>query len=113
MPREHDVGLCLEVPATPNRDTCITNKIFIYMLAELAIVASRTRGQSDILTAAPDIGFLYDCGDIRTLAAILDRYAADRALLARTRYAALAAARERWNWERESKSLLSLVGALG
>jgi len=106
---EHDVGLCLEVPATPNRDACITNKIFIYMLAALAIVASRTRGQSDVFNAAPEIGFLYECGDIRALAAILDRYAADRELLARTKAEALAAARNRWNWERESELLVSLV----
>jgi len=106
----HDVGLCLEVPATPNKDACISNKIFIYMLAELAIVASRTRGHSDILTAVPNIGFLYDCGDIHALAAILDRYAADRALLVRTRSAAHAAARERWNWERESQKIVAAVG---
>jgi glycosyltransferase involved in cell wall biosynthesis len=110
---EHDVGLCLEVPATPNKDACISNKIFVYMLAGLAIVASRTRGQSDILNAAPEIGLLYDPGDIHTLAAILDRYAADRALLARTKTAALAGARERWNWERESELLVSLVRTAG
>ena len=40
----HDVGLCLEVPLSANKDACISNKIFVYMLAGLAIVASRTRG---------------------------------------------------------------------
>jgi glycosyltransferase involved in cell wall biosynthesis len=109
---EHDIGLCLEVPATPNRDICITNKIFLYMLAGLAIVASRTRGQSDILNATPAIGRLYDCKDITGLAAILDCYAADRTLLARTKAAALAAARDRWNWERESEQVVSVVDRL-
>jgi glycosyltransferase involved in cell wall biosynthesis len=108
----HDVGLCLEVPASTNRDVCISNKIFVYMLAGLAIVASRTRGQSDVLNAAPEIGFLYDPGNITELARILDRYATDRALLARIKAAALAAARDRWNWERESKILVADVDRL-
>ena len=105
----HDVGLCLEVPCTPNKDVCISNKIFVYMLAELAIVATRTRGQSDVLEAAPEVGILYDSGDYRALAAIFDRYAADRPLLMRTKAAALRAARDRWNWERESELLVSTV----
>ena len=109
---DHDVGLCLEVPATLNRDVCITNKIFVYMLAGLAIVASRTRGQMEVLNAAPEIGFLYDSGDIHALAAILDRYAADRTLLVRSKAAALAAARDRWNWEQESKKLVDAVDCL-
>jgi glycosyltransferase involved in cell wall biosynthesis len=108
----HDVGLCLEVPVTTNRDVCITNKIFFYMLAGLAIVASRTRGQSDVLNVTPEVGFLYKSGDIRALAVILDRYAADRALLARNKANALAAARDRWNWERESETIVDIVDRL-
>lgn len=109
---EHDVGLCLEVPASPNKDVVISNKIFLYMLAGLAIVASRTRGQSDVLNATPEVGAIYDSGDVHGLAAILDRYAADRTLLARTKAAALAAARERWNWERESRLVVGAVDRL-
>jgi glycosyltransferase involved in cell wall biosynthesis len=108
----HDVGLCLEVPATPNRDVCITNKIFVYMLAGLAVVASRTRGHTDVLNATPGIGLLYDSGDIYALAAILDRYAADRTLLTRTKAAALEAAQTRWNWEQESKIIVETVDRL-
>jgi glycosyltransferase involved in cell wall biosynthesis len=106
---EHDVGLCLEVPATLNKDNCISNKIFVYMLAGLAVVASRTRGQAEVLKVSPEIGSLYDHEDIGALAAILDRYDSDRELLARTKAAALTAARDRWNWERESKLLVSTV----
>jgi glycosyltransferase involved in cell wall biosynthesis len=106
---DHDVGLCLEVPALPNRDVCITNKIFIYMLAGLAIAASRTRAQAEVLHRAPEIGFLYDSGDVQALAGILDRYARDRALLTRTKTAALEVARTKWNWERESRLVVEAV----
>jgi glycosyltransferase involved in cell wall biosynthesis len=105
----HDVGLCLEVPSSINRDVCITNKIFMYMLAGLAVIASRTRGQSEVLTAAPEAGFLYPSGDAGALAAIIERLAADKDLVARTRRAALEAARTRWNWELESRVLLQAV----
>ena len=109
---DHDVGLCLEVPATPNRDACITNKIFLYMLAGLAIVASRTRGQSDVFKVTPEIGSLYDSGDSQGLATILDRYAADRTALAHAKTTALAAAHDRWNWEQESKVIVDAVDRL-
>lgn len=109
---DHDIGLCLEVPATSNRDVCITNKIFLYVEAGLAVVGSSTRGHRDVLSAAPEIGTLYQSGDCKALAAALDRYAADRSLLARAKAAALAAARDRWNWERESATVVHIVDRL-
>lgn len=109
---EHDVGLCLERPALPNRDVCITNKIFIYMLAGLAIVASHTRGNRDVVNAAPGIGLLYDSGDIPALATALDRLASDRSFLDRAKSASLAAARERFNWNRESRIVVDTIDRL-
>jgi glycosyltransferase involved in cell wall biosynthesis len=106
---EHDIGLCLEVPRSVNRDVCITNKIFVYMLAGLTVIASRTRGQKEVLAATPDAGFLYEPGDVDALAAIIERLAYDRALLASTRRAALEAARTRWNWELESRALVAAI----
>src|SRR6185503_1128936 len=99
---EHDVGLCLEVPTSINHDVCIANKLFMYMLAGLAVIASRTQGQQDVLTATPDAGFLYEPGNVGELAAIIDRLGSDRTLLARAQTCALEAARCRWNWELES-----------
>ena len=70
---EHDIGLCLELPTPLNRDICITNKMFLYMLAGLAVVASRTRGHEDVLALSPGAGFLYPSGDAAALAEILDQ----------------------------------------
>jgi glycosyltransferase involved in cell wall biosynthesis len=107
----HDIGLGLELRTPLNRDICITNKIFLYLLAGLAVVASRTRGHDDVLRLSPEAGFLYASGDAAALAAILDHLAQDRQLLERTKTAALAAARDRWNWERESGLLVATVEA--
>jgi glycosyltransferase involved in cell wall biosynthesis len=109
---EHDVGLCLEVPAVLNREICITNKMFLYMLAGLAVIASRTRGQTEVLAKCPGAGFLYDSGNIEELALIIERLARDPELLARAKANALAAARERWNWEQESRTLVASVNNL-
>lgn len=106
---EHDVGLCLEVPSTANRDNCITNKIFMYMLAGLAIIASRTRGHADVLAKNPNVGFLYEANDLQGLAAVIERLSRDQELLARTKAQALEAARHTWNWERESRSLVAAI----
>ena len=97
----HDIGLCLEVPVTINGDNCISNKMFIYLLAGLAIIASRTTGHVQVLTRSPGIGFLYEPNDIRGLAAVIARLARDQKLLATTKAQALEAVRRRWNWERK------------
>ena len=49
-------------------------------------------------------------GDHLALANELQRYVDHREQLRLTREAALAAARDRWNWEREGGTLLELVG---
>src|SRR5262245_47616709 len=106
---EHDIGLCLEVPSVLNRDICITNKIFLYMLAGLAVISSCTRGHSEVLANSPGAGFLYDSGDVGHLALIIERLARDEAVLKAAQTAALVAARDRWNWERESRALVAAV----
>ncbi len=109
---EHDVGLCLEHPVTLNREVCVTNKLFLYLLAGLAVAATDTRGQREVLTTCPDAGFLYAPADVGALTAILARFAADRDLLSRTKAAALRAAEVRWNWEREAVKLVETVRAV-
>jgi glycosyltransferase involved in cell wall biosynthesis len=109
---EHDVGLCLETPAVLNREICITNKMFLYLLAGLAVVASRTRGQSEVLAKCPEAGFLYDSGNIEQLAFIIERLARDPGLLAKAKASALTAARDCWNWEHESRTLVASIDRL-
>ena len=106
---EHDVGLCLEVPTTRNRDVCITNKMFLYMLAGLAVIASRTCGHAEVLEKSPTAGLLYQSGDLKELAGLIERLSLDRDLLTRTKTHALEAARERWNWERESRTFVAAI----
>ena len=73
----HDVGLALE-PATPeSRSRTATNKIFQYLNAGLALVATPTAGQRELLSQAPGAGILIDLKDAAAAAAALDALLAD------------------------------------
>lgn len=106
---EHDVGMAVEQPVSRNRLQTCTNKVFLYMLAGLAVAATDTPGQRRILQSTPEACFLYPPGDFQALAIQLQRYVDQPRLLQSAKQAALAAARDRWNWERESERLLELV----
>lgn len=108
---EHDVGLCLEQPYTTNRDLCATNKMFLYFLAGLAVIATDTRGQREVFSDQEDAGFLYRPGDVSALTEIMGRLIGDAELLRRKKAAALTAARTRWNWESEQIKLVETVRA--
>jgi glycosyltransferase involved in cell wall biosynthesis len=106
---EHDVGLALEQPVSRNRLETVTNKIFFYLLAGLAVAATDTPGQRRVMSEVPDAGFLYSPGDHAALARGLQRWLDDPAALQRARAAALEAARTRWSWEIEREQLLRAV----
>ncbi len=82
------------------------------MLAGLAVVASDLPGQRAILEREPAIGALYTPGDHEALARCLERWRANPDHLAAAKAAALRAARERWNWEAESRKLVGAVDRL-
>lgn len=107
----HDIGLALEQPVSRNRQICVTNKIFTYMLAGLAVAATETEGQRAVLARAPDAGFLYAPGDAPALAAALDALAGDPRRLEATRRAARRAAESTFSWETESARLVAHLTA--
>lgn len=106
---EHDIGLALEQPVSTNRLLTVTNKMFFYMLAGLAIVATDTPGQRRIADQTPGVVRVYTPGDHLALSHILERLLSDPPTLAAQRARALAAARDRWNWETEQVALVRAV----
>lgn len=102
------LGLSLEQPTPRNRDLCLTNKIFAYLLAGVPVALTPTSAQTQL---APDLGpaaLMLNPGAPRENAALLDNWFA--------RHAASAAAhawklgRERFNWDRKSEKLVALFG---
>jgi glycosyltransferase involved in cell wall biosynthesis len=109
---EYDVGLALETPASPNRDLCVTNKIFSYLLAGNAIAATSTTGQKAVVEELGAAAFLYRPGDYEALARGLRVWHDDRSELERARQAAWSFGTYSFNWESEKKKVIDIVNSV-
>jgi glycosyltransferase involved in cell wall biosynthesis len=105
---EYDVGLALERPQNRNYSLTVTNKIFSYMLAGLAVAATETPGQGEVIDQAPGAGFLYAAGDAKSLRTMLELWIKDRTRLRQAQCAAWDAARARFCWDVEQESFLEV-----
>lgn len=106
---QFDVGLALEPGFCKNNDAALSNKIFTYLQAGLAVAASDTVAQKQFLNENPDLGFCYEKGNGQQLANILKRFIEEPDLLQKTKLAAYQAARSHYNWETESVKFLKVV----
>jgi glycosyltransferase involved in cell wall biosynthesis len=106
---QFDIGLAMEAGVPFNRDICLTNKIFTCVQAGLAIIASDTSAQSQLLNKYPGIGSIYQKGNIQSLADAISYYNQNRAQLLSSRAKSSAIAKEELNWEHESQKFLSLI----
>ncbi len=107
----HDIGLALEQPFIVNRDLTITNKILQYLNAGLAVVASNTAGQREVLAHDPAVGVLVNLSETTEFAAELDALLSDRAALAARQQAARQLAEKTYCWEQEAPRLVATVQA--
>jgi len=106
----HTIGLALEDPRIVNRDLTITNKILQYLGAGLAVVATPTQGQCEVLTRNPRAGILLsNLDDAQTTASALDALLAAPETLRIRQQAARRLAETHYCWEREAPRLLELV----
>lgn len=106
---QFDIGLAMEDSTPYNRDICLTNKIFTYIQAGLAVIATDTTAQTQLLKKYPHIGLVYQKKDINSLTAAIRSYKDNQEQLSNTKQSALQAAAKDLNWEHESKKFLQLV----
>jgi len=106
---QFDIGLALEPGFCINNNLALSNKLFTYMQAGLAIIASDTTAQQDFLSKNPQIGSLYQKGDPKALATILLNYYKNRDELTNCKNQSLHLANQQYNWENESQKFLSIV----
>jgi glycosyltransferase involved in cell wall biosynthesis len=111
---DYDVGLAVEQTSPPSRALCLTNKIFTYLLAGLAVVVTDTPGQRSLARDLAEAAIIYSPGDVATLAEGLKRWAKDKNELGKAKLAAWQAACRRWHWEhpQERGVLLSAVAGV-
>lgn len=100
------IGLALEPAFSTNNNLALSNKIFTYLQAGLAVIASDTSAQERLLNEYPGIGKIYQKTNIKSLAAILLYYHQNRKQLLETQKAALQLAHEKLNWETEKEIFL-------
>ncbi len=106
---EHDIGLALEYTDIPSRNLTVTNKLFQYLQAGLAVIATDTAGQREIFSQEPAIGRLIPNNDPVALAQVLKDLLCDSEKLAAAKAASLQAAKERFCWEEQTKVLLQIA----
>lgn len=105
----HDIGLSLELVKPQNRDICLTNKIFTYLLAGLPLLLSKTTAQIEIAESLGDAAILVDLENTNEVAAALDNLLAYPNRLAKAKKIAIELGRSRYNWEVEQQSFLASV----
>lgn len=105
----HDVGLALEVPHCRSRDLTAPNKIFEYLRSGLAVVASRTRGQVEVMDRCPEAGWVVAPGNVRDLQQTLQGCIDHRNRLESVKSRARVAGQTTWSWEPFGRELSRLL----
>ncbi len=106
---DFDLGLALELNIPLNRNICLTNKIFTYLVSGLAILASNTKAQERFLQENNNIGELYQTGNVSMLADIITKLFNDRELLNEYKRNALELAESKYNWELEKEKIIKII----
>jgi hypothetical protein len=110
----YDLGLSPEMPSDLNNEICLPNKLFAYLLAGNAVVATNLPAQESLISRIGRAGESYVSGEYERLARILEHWRRDRHALDEARREAWKWGAERYNWELEKRTFLSSVcGVLG
>jgi glycosyltransferase involved in cell wall biosynthesis len=105
----HDVGLALEEPHCPSRDLTATNKIFEYLRCGLAVIATQTSGQEEVMAACPNAGWRVPPRNLEALREALQNCLNDRESVRTAREYAVVAASSQWAWESFEAKLSGLL----
>lgn len=106
---QFDIGLATEPAFSINNDSALSNKIFTYIQSGLAVIASDTTAQKQLLEDYPNMGIVYKKNDPESLAYALKTYLEDKYLLLAHQKQAVKYADEILNWEVEKEKFLSIV----
>jgi glycosyltransferase involved in cell wall biosynthesis len=105
----YDVGLALEPGKDENNKIALSNKVFTYLLAGNAVIATATKSQQALMETIGKTGFCYAPGEVQMLAAQLKRWHDDREALEQARRAAWECGTACYNWDVEKHKFLAIV----
>jgi glycosyltransferase involved in cell wall biosynthesis len=106
---EHDIGVALETSDIPNKNLTVSNKLFQYMNAGLAIVATSTAGHREVLDQAAGAGIMCSMSDPSSIAKALQQFLNDPPRLNAAKCAARRAAETIFAHERQAPLYSALV----
>lgn len=104
---QFDVGLAIETDVPINRNICLTNKIFTYLLAGNAIIFSKTAAQKEF-NDTYQCGLSFEINNVDQLMETVRYYKAPGNLEHQRRHN-FELATNTLNWENESKKLLAII----
>ncbi len=108
----YDIGLAGEISNFKNKELCLSNKIFTYLMAGNCVLASDMRGQAAFMDQHPGIGFTYKHDDPEDLAKKIKMLYENRVLLETCKQHARQIAEEQLNWEAEKEPWMNLINEL-
>jgi glycosyltransferase involved in cell wall biosynthesis len=109
----HHIGLTLDPNDCLNRSLTVCNKLFLYLQAGLACVATDTPGQRSVIPAGAPYGTIYTSGDVGALVSAISSLCAPASRLA-AQSAAWEVGRSKYCWDVEGHRFLdSVVEAVG
>jgi glycosyltransferase involved in cell wall biosynthesis len=107
----HDVGLALEIPYCPNKELTASNKIFEYLRAGLAVIATDTMGQQEVMSACPHAGQLVKSGNAESMATAMQLMIDNKPVLVNSKKASQLAGKDVWAWKHYEDVLVNTVAA--
>ncbi len=107
-----DLCLSVEEGVPLNHDICLSNKIFVYLLAGAPQLMSNTTSQRAIAAELTDAALLADLNQPAQTAAQLDSFFSDPGRMAKARKSARSLAKGRFCWDLEKVALVRLVNGI-
>jgi glycosyltransferase involved in cell wall biosynthesis len=105
----YSLGLSLEQSRPMNRDICLTNKAFTYLLAGVPVLLSNTTAQTELSHALGNAALLVDLGKTQQVAMQIDKWLARSQGVEAARSTAWQLSHQRYNWNVEERSFLASV----
>ena len=103
------LGLSIEESRPLNRDLCLTNKIFVYLLAGIPQLLTPTAAQRALAPELGDAALVADLTAPESAAQRLDAFFADPGRVAAARREAWNLARRRYCWDVEQQNFLNAL----
>jgi glycosyltransferase involved in cell wall biosynthesis len=109
---QFDIGMATETGIPFNREICLTNKIFTYIQSGLAVIASNTKAQIQLLNEYPEAGRIYGKTDAHSLAKSIRYFLDNPGELEASKKSNSLLGIQKFNWEIESEIYLNCINNL-